>query len=264
MAQYLPQLMELDHYWEKAIEDAIRDAVKGKKRLLHALVTRDKLNKKIEKLIVISRALRTKQKENLKKNKINRAKNNPKKKNKKGEALDSFFKKWKGNLTAKCIESFRKLKNNKCQRKMKKRKPKKKKVIPSPLFKKKPNLKNFEKMKKSRNNFTEPMDSVRCLESAKKRRASKMIRLKKLKNVSEKKHRNKNTKNSSKKKIKKEKSRMRCGKKFRNKNKKANLKKNRISGKQNNVETIHPAKKKSTCRCRKRKDPLCFAQRKRH
>lgn len=47
---YIPELIELDSYWQKAVEDAIYDTLKGEKRLYYALRNRKKINEKLEKL----------------------------------------------------------------------------------------------------------------------------------------------------------------------------------------------------------------------
>lgn len=46
----IPELIELNSYWQKAVEDAICDTLKGEKRLYHALRNREKINKKLEEL----------------------------------------------------------------------------------------------------------------------------------------------------------------------------------------------------------------------
>ena len=47
---YIPELLELDAYWQKAVEDAIYDTLKGEKRLCLALRNRKKINNKLKKL----------------------------------------------------------------------------------------------------------------------------------------------------------------------------------------------------------------------
>lgn len=264
MADYLPQLMELDSYWEKAIEDGIRDAVKGKKRLLQALVTRDKLSKKIKKLIMSTNSLKNCQREIL--NKKNKAEcRGSRLRLKKRRTTAAMCKRSGNKITTKNAKSRKALgpcinrtkKNSRMKMKTKKKVKCKKRANPLPIFKERPNLNFFDKMKKSRNNFIEPMESPACSQHFKKNKCSNVLS----RCFAEELERIHKTKQKEKenllKRIKTERSRLHCGGSVKSdmKNKKA-LKKERGSSKHGNdpiekISVLNDKRSRSRCRCRK-------------